>query len=265
MRRAHLEQRFHETVDAQFRAGLRWAAFLLAGFFLAITLHRLLVLPAGSSRGLLAAESALLTLAYGLTALLLPRARPGTPATEDAAVFMALGALANAAFLMVLLPQPIQTTNFILVQVGAALAIRSTRRLVLVQILALAGWVALFQRLPNPSAPDHWGFALASGLLLAAAFHLFMRATLARMKALALETGLLLRQRGRLIRDLRLSLDRVKTLRGLIPICAYCKKVRDDEGYWHAVEHYLAQETEARFTHGICPACRAEAKEGWER
>ncbi|MBT3289588.1 MAG: response regulator transcription factor [Victivallales bacterium] len=55
--------------------------------------------------------------------------------------------------------------------------------------------------------------------------------------------------------ELRQALDQVKTLRGIVPICANCKKIRDDQGYWNQVEVYVRDHTEARFTHGICPEC----------
>jgi DNA-binding response OmpR family regulator len=58
---------------------------------------------------------------------------------------------------------------------------------------------------------------------------------------------------------LRTALEEVKTLRGLIPICAWCKQIRDVQGLWHEVEAYLREHTEADFTHGLCPACRKEA------
>jgi hypothetical protein len=51
------------------------------------------------------------------------------------------------------------------------------------------------------------------------------------------------------------ALDRVRTLKGLLPICAWCKKVRDDGGYWTQVEAYVSQHSEAAFTHSICPSC----------
>jgi len=51
------------------------------------------------------------------------------------------------------------------------------------------------------------------------------------------------------------ALDHVKTLRGLLPICAWCKRIRDDEGYWDQVEAYVHKYTGADFTHGICPQC----------
>ena len=51
------------------------------------------------------------------------------------------------------------------------------------------------------------------------------------------------------------ALTRVKRLQGLLPICAYCKSIRDDQQYWHQVDAYLQAFTDARFTHGVCPDC----------
>ena len=51
------------------------------------------------------------------------------------------------------------------------------------------------------------------------------------------------------------ALNHIKTLQGLLPICAWCKRVRDDEGYWDQVEAYLHKYTGVDFTHGICPEC----------
>lgn len=62
-------------------------------------------------------------------------------------------------------------------------------------------------------------------------------------------------EREKLIADLQAALEEIRTLSGLLPICAECKNIRDDQGYWHRVEKYVSDRTEARFTHGICPAC----------
>jgi AmiR/NasT family two-component response regulator len=64
-----------------------------------------------------------------------------------------------------------------------------------------------------------------------------------------------LRQKEVLVRELQEALSKVRTLEGLIPICSWCKKVRDDEGYWQQVEIYISKHTKADFTHGICPDC----------
>lgn len=63
------------------------------------------------------------------------------------------------------------------------------------------------------------------------------------------------RERIKLIRDLSDALADVKTLSGLLPMCASCKKIRDDSGYWQQVETYIKQHSNADFTHGICPEC----------
>ena len=56
-------------------------------------------------------------------------------------------------------------------------------------------------------------------------------------------------------RELKNSIETIKTLRGLIPICANCKKIRDDKGYWNQIETYIQKHSEAEFSHGICPEC----------
>jgi len=55
--------------------------------------------------------------------------------------------------------------------------------------------------------------------------------------------------------QLELAMSRVKQLEGLIPICSYCKKIRDDRDYWHQLESYVSTHSEAQFTHSICPDC----------
>jgi PAS domain S-box-containing protein len=55
--------------------------------------------------------------------------------------------------------------------------------------------------------------------------------------------------------QLRRAMEQVKTLRGIIPICMHCKKIRDDKGYWNQVEVYVRNHTEAEFSHGLCPEC----------
>jgi len=56
-------------------------------------------------------------------------------------------------------------------------------------------------------------------------------------------------------RELQGALDEIKTLRGILPICANCKKIRDDQGYWNQIEAYISDHSEAEFSHGICPEC----------
>ena len=62
-------------------------------------------------------------------------------------------------------------------------------------------------------------------------------------------------EREKLVRDLQKALSEVKTLKGIFPICASCKKIRDDKGYWNQVEVYIRDRSEAEFSHAICPDC----------
>jgi phosphoserine phosphatase RsbU/P len=57
------------------------------------------------------------------------------------------------------------------------------------------------------------------------------------------------------VRELEDTLIQVKQLQGLLPICSYCKKIRDEQNYWHRVESYISEHSEVEFSHGICPAC----------
>ncbi|SPE50922.1 hypothetical protein SBV1_1240025 [Verrucomicrobia bacterium] len=62
-------------------------------------------------------------------------------------------------------------------------------------------------------------------------------------------------ERERLIGQLQEALAKVKVLSGLLPICAWCKQVRDDKGYWKSVESFVSMHSEAQFSHAICPTC----------
>ncbi len=57
------------------------------------------------------------------------------------------------------------------------------------------------------------------------------------------------------VSELEEAITRVKFLQGLLPICCYCKNIRDDKNYWRQVEHYIADNSDVRFSHGICPDC----------
>lgn len=91
--------------------------------------------------------------------------------------------------------------------------------------------------------------ALCSALLLSTLLHLYFR----ELK--------LLEERDRLVVKLQDALAHVKTLRGLFPVCAYCKKVRNDRGYWEQIEEYIANHSQAEFTHGVCPECMPKLQE----
>ena len=67
------------------------------------------------------------------------------------------------------------------------------------------------------------------------------------------------------VTELQATLDKVRQLRGLLPICSYCKRIRNDQNYWERVEVYVTEHTDAKFTHGICPTCLEAAKAEFAR
>ena len=72
-------------------------------------------------------------------------------------------------------------------------------------------------------------------------------------------------EREKLIKELQKALEKVKTLSGLLPICSNCKKIRDDEGYWNNLESHIEKNSDASFSHGMCPGCTDElyGKDAW--
>ena len=71
-------------------------------------------------------------------------------------------------------------------------------------------------------------------------------------------------ERESLIRELQAATAEIKVLDGLLPICATCKKIRDDKGYWKRLEDYISDHSEATFTHGICADCARKIHPDWD-
>jgi hypothetical protein len=65
-------------------------------------------------------------------------------------------------------------------------------------------------------------------------------------------------EKEKMIVELQEATEKIKILRGFLPICSHCKKIRDDEGYWQQMEKYVSEHSEAQFSHGICPTCAKE-------
>lgn len=65
--------------------------------------------------------------------------------------------------------------------------------------------------------------------------------------------------------ELRAALESIKLLKEMIPICAWCKKTRNDKGYWSSLEVFLEKHSDMQFSHGICPECEAQQRQGWKK
>jgi hypothetical protein len=98
----------------------------------------------------------------------------------------------------------------------------------------------------KPLAPEMWKVFFNRGIALFAVWATAM---------LCIKRNKTEQQRKMILIEREKALDEIKILRGLLPICASCKKIKDDEGYWIQIEGYIKNHSEAEFTHGICPDC----------
>jgi len=156
--------------------------------------------------------------------------------------------------------------------VGAALAPRYLPPAVFAMLLmALAGLLAGGI---NTLVADRWAFpayavslfgptlvaATSLEMVLIALFLFFMIVQHRRAHELLLDRQLADQNQRTLVRELQTALAEVRTLQGILPICASCKRIHSDGGTWEAVESYVRTHTNAEFTHGLCPDC---AKRDW--
>lgn len=243
---------FQTRLDSLLIRGYRRACLILAWFFLVLFLFRFFWFTQ-RLRTELMLEAAVFGFAFSALALLCSRLRPEQRRVEWTGLAMVATGSLNAVALHLLLRDPWQTTNFMLAAVATGIMFRRTLPFVLGEALVLGTWGVGIRIFP-PHPLLHWGLGMASAVLVGVAAHLFLKRLLKELDRLNAHDH-------QALLDLQAALDNVKTLSGLIPICAQCKKVRDDQGYWQHVEHYVATHTEADFTHGLCPACMATARQ----
>ena len=117
----------------------------------------------------------------------------------------------------------------------------------------------LWLTMPNPLKLQIIPALLTAGSALSTPWGDAHPATLIGAYSFALAGGILVSwDRNRTARGRFSALNEIRTLRGIIPICAHCKQIRDDRGFWRRVEEYVRENTEAEFTHGMCPSCLEE-------
>lgn len=83
----------------------------------------------------------------------------------------------------------------------------------------------------------------------------FTKAMLVRAIQYGIQRDQLVQERDRLLRELQSAIENIKTLKGLLPVCSSCKKIRDDSGYWDAVDAYIVKHGLATVSHSLCPTC----------
>ena len=195
----------------------------------------------------------LVTLAVVLGAMrLLARRRPTQARVDAVGVLIMVLVSANIGAVSIWVKDPVRLFTFAPLLVVAGVFLRSWRMHLLATAACLGCLAFAWSQSPFPRASA--GLALSTfaiAVMLGTLLHLLVSAMVARMHRLL----------ARLMRA-RAEVQRLETL---IPICAHCKKVRNDKGYWEQVETYVRQRSEARFSHGICPDCLEAVREEVEQ
>jgi len=254
-----------ETVEAQSVRAYRNICLWLGHYFVLLTLFRLVVSRPDVLKRALVLESLVALGLFYSAGLLIHRLVPRMGGLENFGLMLLGFALGNNVFLMAWLPGEVQLVNFVLVQVVAGVALRSGLRFALSQglcvglgLFSLAQWV-------DPGLLVGNLFIVISSTLLSTVIWAYLNRLITALGQLREKDKVVLRQRSRLVRELRESLANIRTLHGLIPICAHCKRVRDDAGFWQQVEAYVHERSEAKFSHSICPSCMVDVADDFRR
>lgn len=243
-------------MDALLQKSVLRVAVVLAVIDILMGVYHGLRLPLAHVRALapLALLSAVLmfTLAFWLR-------RPRPIAAVHAAAGSSTLLISGTALLHLCLSQDLaETTDLMVIQLGAGFFLVSPFWFGVTSTFLGGGWILAVTTLPMEGRISDFAIAMGIALALSGVQHRVRRKLL----------GELVDQQAQELRkeaELEEALASIHTLRGLIPICAQCKKVRDDQGFWKQVEVYVEQHTEASFSHGLCPECLAATKAEWER
>jgi len=171
---------------------------------------------------------------------------PDSPSLRNLGVSIALSA-PHFAMAMLILRQPVRQKSMFYGVIGSMLALAG------VMILGRAIWSLYEQQFHVlMDSPVQFIFFVSVIVLQLGENFAFIMLNSERVEneLLEAETGL-----KSTVEDLQRALGEIRTLTGMLPICSNCKKIRDDQGYWRAVEHFIEEHSQAEFSHGICPEC----------
>jgi len=252
-----VREKIRQELERPILVGYRWAALVLGIYLVAlIPLYFLNEPPPQAALQSLATlgAAALLFLCHWLL-------RGGRVSSSGSQWIVATGVgaiLAQVLLHMSLRGSMLLTTDVMLILVGSALIFRDSRWFLVSLGVTQLAWasVVFFNALIGDWI--HWSVGMITASVVALVIHFHLRRVYRTQEELRFQDHLREREKEQLIAWLSESLDNIKTLKGLIPICARCKKVRDDDGFWQQVEHYVKARSEVEFTHGICPDCGKE-------
>lgn len=254
-----LRQRIREEMVRPVVAGYRWAALAFMAYLLAL-LPVYLTGPIQGRRWRILA-TLLAAGVLGLCHALLRWVRMDLGRVQLVVALGMASVLGQILTNLVVLGRTQITSDVMLWIVAGGLVFRGHAWFLGALGTGLSAWVLAFLAVQGPTDATHWIIGMMSALVVASIIHGYLARIEGGLEEIRVQDRIRERTNEQLIEMLGDSLENIKTLRGLIPICAQCKKMRDDQGYWQQVEHYLDARSEAQFTHGICPDCAAKFRE----
>lgn len=141
---------------------------------------------------------------------------------------------------------PLGVAIGVLYVVPVLLSLSTPQKKVILTVALLSTLLILAAFFYKPSVAEMWKVVFNRGISLFAVWV----TTILGLKRKRAE-----QQRNDILVERERALDEVKVLKGFLPICASCKKIRDDNGYWRQIEAYIKEHSEAEFSHGLCPDC----------
>ena len=250
-------------LEHQFRRGYGLGTLLLACYFAGLVPYYLVayVHPLNQVIALVAA-GAVIGLIVVLAALQYDRIPPR--------YYQILGAAGMAIILTPIVVQLalVQDVRFQaeigLVLVANALVLHDRIYFIPGQLVTLGLWIGVLEVFSVPGNRLHMGLGILSALIVSVTTHLILRGLMQNQEALRIQDLEREQEKVRLLAELAAAFESVRTLRGLVPICSQCKKVRDDHGFWQRVETFVEDRSHAQFTHGLCPACHQDLQDEFE-
>jgi uncharacterized membrane protein (GlpM family) len=260
---AGFREQIRIDLERQFRKSYRFGLVTIAAYFTALLPYYLVAYQAPVRLPIVAVTGGAVVL-LGLCLVLLEtgRVRPEH--------FQILGVAGMALIATPIVLQLVLMGNerhhleMGLLIVTNALIFHETPFFVGAEVTMAGAWIAAVVCGDLPGARVSHGLGIGSALVVAVTVHLILQGLLRNQADLRLRDMLREAETDRLNRELGEALERVRTLRGLVPICAHCKKIRDDTGFWQKVETYVESHSHAEFTHGLCPTCLEDLKGQFE-
>jgi hypothetical protein len=258
-----IRQQVRTDLERQYRRSYRIGFFLMSCLFSALVPYYLLTYPQPMANTVAGVTGVSVLLLLGLLAALKWDRIPPRH-------YQVMGVLGIGAVLLPLLvqlglhgPWRLHVEVGLLVLINA-LAFHTSWYFLGAELVTIGLWLGVCFPILEGGDRINLGIAAVSALVVSFIAHSLVVGLLKSQERLRIQDLTREQEQKRLLTELQRAFEHVQTLRGLVPICAQCKKVRDDRGYWQRVETFVEEHSLAEFTHGLCPDCQGQLEQEFE-